>query len=161
MVFNEIWNHLKTRATRRINKLVSEVITLLSLSIHCVSLSILQIDRYPTLRLQFMTPVHSIISPIILHALSNPQRFHPVALAVTLSGWRLLFSPAFSMFHSSSPAVVVIVSFAPLSLSVSIFACVLGLSAHHRRDHIPFHRFFSDPSKLALVSHHPDRLVPW
>jgi hypothetical protein len=143
VVFNEIWNHLKTRATRCINKLVSEI------------------DRYPTIT----TPIHD-PRPF------NHQSHHPACTLEPstfpsrrsrrrLFGWRLLFSPAFSMFHSSSPVVVVIVSFAPLSLSVSIFACVLGLSAHHRRDHIPFHRFFSDLSKLALVPHHPDRLVPW
>jgi len=58
-VFNEIWNCLKPKAARRINKLVSEI------------------DRYPSSRLQFTTPFNQIVPSTCIHSHLQQLSFPP------------------------------------------------------------------------------------
>lgn len=153
MVFNEIWNHLKAKAARRINSLVSEVITLLSLSIHCSFLSFLQIDRYPPLRIH--DPVHSINVPSTCMHL-NLQRFHLALLVVTFSFDDILLPPAFPMFQQLSPPCFHDRFIRIFSTSVSIIRLCATAPAYQPNTDDIASRFFSDPSQSALVTRSSD-----
>ena len=179
-VFDELWNCPKPKAAG-INQLVSEVIVPYRSQFIPFLIYSLQIDLYPsndlTSRPRNSTNrsinLHTLISASILIAppsipLSSPPppaivRFRDIPLLSTCSAvltrcFRVCFSHQFS-----APCVYFCPPPHPSVLMRHPVPIPARSSSGHRHHNLclgsPFHHFFSDPSKLALVPNQSDRSV--
>lgn len=160
MAFNEIWNHPKQKAARRINKLVTEVIApLIALNSFLVLIysSRLTYTHHHDLNSrprQFNPTTHQ---PACTHTRNPSLSSSPLRLMIIRFPSFLHVSPALS------PLVFTIIFLTFFSTSVSIFACLtlwfwFPPVYQPTIDHIMTHSIGFSLIHLALVSH-PDRLI--